>query len=156
MLSVKTILHPTDFSEQAECALHLAFSLASNYHAQLIIAHVVQLPIVFGTGMITSTTDFQDELNVEPFKIDMPDDRVEVVRQLKVGTPATEILQLAQLSHADLIVMGTHGRRGISRPLLGSVAEEVMRDAKCPVLIVRTPMARAEGRQSVYPMEELV
>jgi len=156
MLAIKTILHPTDFSEQSEYAFQLASSLASDYQAQLVIVHVVQSSIVFGDGLVVSATDYQDDLKEELLELEVPNEQVKVARQLEEGKPAAEILQLARLSHADLIVMGTHGRRGRNRLLMGSVAEEVMRDATCPVLVVRTPLATVPVNQSGRRTEELV
>jgi K+-sensing histidine kinase KdpD len=66
---------------------------------------------------------------------------VRVLHRLEDGNPATEILHLAKKMNIDLIVMGTHGRRGLTRLLMGSVAEKVGRQASCPVLTVRTPIA---------------
>jgi nucleotide-binding universal stress UspA family protein len=67
------------------------------------------------------------------------DPSVPVVRQLVEGNPAMEILHMAEMIDADLIVMGTHGRRGLKRFLMGSVAEHVLERARCPVLTVKTP-----------------
>jgi nucleotide-binding universal stress UspA family protein len=72
------------------------------------------------------------------------DPRLEVRHRLAEGDPAEEILRAAEEEGADLIVMGTHGRGGLSRLLMGSVAEAVMRKALCPVLTVRGPIP-AEG-----------
>jgi len=156
MLAIKSILHPTDFSEPSECAFRLACSLASDYQAQLVIVHVIQLPIVFGEGLVASTTEPDDDLKEELFDLTVPDRRVKVVRHLEQGTPAAEILHLAKLSHADLIVMGTHGRRGINRLMMGSVAEEVLRAAQCPVLTVRVPVAKAKSSRAALIGEGLV
>jgi nucleotide-binding universal stress UspA family protein len=64
-----------------------------------------------------------------------------VERRLVIGDPALEILDEAQESKVDLIVMGTHGRSGLGRLLMGSVAESVVRKAACPVLTVKAPIA---------------
>src|ERR1017187_7219799 len=85
MLSIKTILHPTDFSEPSEYAFQMACSLASDDQAQLVIVHVIQSPIVFGAGVETATTGFQDDLMEELSKLDVPDEQVRVVRQLEEG-----------------------------------------------------------------------
>src|SRR5438045_3155548 len=142
MLAIKTILHPTDFTAQSDYAFQVASSLASDYQAQLVILHVVHSPTVFGDGFAAGTADWNDGLKEELLELEVPDEHVNVVRQLEEGQPAAEILHLARLSHADLIVMGTHGRQGLNRLFMGSVAENVMREARCPVLIVRSPVAR--------------
>jgi nucleotide-binding universal stress UspA family protein len=69
----------------------------------------------------------------------VPDPEVQVERRLEQGDAATEIVRVAQETHCDLIVIGTHGRTGLSRVLMGSVAEKVLRQAPCPVLAVKTP-----------------
>jgi len=83
-------------------------------------------------------------LNLEPAedmleKIVLPDPSVPCVRRVTVGDPASEIVNVAKEENVDLIVMSTHGRKGISRLLMGSVAELVVRRAHCPVLTVRQP-----------------
>ena len=70
----------------------------------------------------------------------VPDSNVPVERRLLAGDPADAIIRLAESEHIDLIVMGTHGRRGLSRLLMGSVAESVVRVAPCPVLTVKQPV----------------
>ena len=130
MLPIKTILHPTDFSERSENAFRLACSLASDYGANLVIVHVVGVPLILGDAVILPGTDVaHDDLRDKLDDLEVPDDRVGVTRRLEQGSPATEILRMAALCHADLIVMGTHGRRGLPRFLMGNVAEEVVRKA---------------------------
>lgn len=131
MLSIQTILHPTDLSPRSEYALQLACSLARDHGARLIVLHVVQPPEDKGIAW--------DAL----VKRQAPDPKVSMERQLEVGNPAKEILRLAQELRCGLIVMGTHGRTGLSRVLMGSVAEEVSREALCPVLTVKNPFAQA-------------
>lgn len=131
MLSIQTILHPTDLSPRSEYALQLACSLARDHGARLIVLHVVQPP--------EDKAIAWDAL----VKLQAPDPKVSMDRQLEVGNPAKETLRLAQELHCGLIVMGTHGRTGLSRVLMGSVAEEVSRKALCPVLTVKNPFAEA-------------
>ena len=155
MFSIQTILHPTDFSQPSYGALRFACSLASDYNASLVIVHVANAPVVLGTELvIPGTEDCQEKLEEELHRMQVPDNRIGVIRRLVEGSPATEILRVAQLSCADLIVMGTHGRRGLNRLLMGSVAEEVVRKATCPVLTVRMPhvgnMAGGHGYQAKY------
>jgi nucleotide-binding universal stress UspA family protein len=64
------------------------------------------------------------------------------------GSPVTEILNLAEVENVDLIVMGSHGRTGLSRLLMGSIAEGVMRQAKCPVLVVKQPAAEIQAKNT--------
>jgi nucleotide-binding universal stress UspA family protein len=145
MLPIKTVLHPTDFSERSDQAFHLACNLASDYGANLVILHVVRMPILLGDGvMMPSVSAREDVLRDKLLSLEVPD-QVDVIRKLEEGNPAAEILQLAQLCHADLIVMGTHGRRGLQRLVMGSVAEEVVRRAACPVLTVAAPTTPANA-----------
>jgi nucleotide-binding universal stress UspA family protein len=156
MLNMHTILYPTDFSENSECAFHLATALARDYDAHLIILHVAPGPVAiygFGDGMLPPTGEWNDDLRQELEEIRVHDPMIRVTRRLEEGDPVTEILRVAKETHADLIVMGTHGRRGLRRMLMGSVSELVVRRAPCPVMTVRTPVqeevpagAMEEGR----------
>jgi len=141
MLNIKTILVPTDFSDAAEGAFHLACSLARDHGSRLEILHVVTPPTVAYTEglMLPPTQDIKDELWAKLDSI-RPTEGVEVDRHLLEGEAAAEILRTARSTNADLIVMGTHGRRGLTRLLMGSVAEEVVRKSPCPVLTVKVPL----------------
>jgi nucleotide-binding universal stress UspA family protein len=157
MLPLKTILHPTDFSEPSESAFRLANSLAADYAAQLVILHVVFVPVRFSDGLILpGSKGYREQLNGHLFDMEVTDHRIDVVRRLEEGSPATEILQVAQVCVADLIVMGTHGRRGLKRLMMGSVAEEVVRKANCPVLMVRSPLLEHEVRTNDLQEESLL
>jgi len=142
MLAIRTILHPTDFSEQAEFAFRLAAALARDHGARLILLHVISgSAIVYGEGVVPplSLEDDRERWEKELHQLGVSDPSVPVEHRLKDGDPVTEILAVAEQSSADLIVMGTHGRTGLERLLMGSVAEQVVRKAPCPVLTVRTP-----------------
>ena len=143
MLPIHTILHPTDFSASSKCALQLAGSLARDYGAHLIVLHVAPLPAAlygFGEGVIPPDMDWDQEARDELEQIQVADPKVHLSHRLEEGDPVTEILRVAEETNADIIVLGTHGRRGMQRLLMGSVAELVVRRAKCPVLTVRTPL----------------
>ena len=145
MHSIKMILHPTDFSAPAVAAFRCACSLASHYGAQLVIVHVTRASVTYGAGLcFPKAEERQKNLAEELFDLAVPDEHVDVVRRLEQGKPAAEILHLARLCQADLIVMGTHGRRGLKRFLMGSVADEVIRTAACPVLTVRALASEEE------------
>ena len=141
MLAVHIILHPTDFSERSQYALRLACALARDYGARLIVLHVAEtVPIVYGEGMLPPDPGellaaAQERLD----RLQVPDANVRAERRLAQGDAAAEILRVAQEAHADLIVLGTHGRTGLGRLLMGSVAEQVVRRAACPVLTMKTP-----------------
>ena len=137
MLRLNTILHPTDFGDSSAYALELACGLASDYQASLVIVHVIPAPVVFGDGVLfPGHENGADDIREKLSDMDVPLQTVAVTRRIEEGNPAAEILQMAQVCHADLIVMGSHGRDGLRRWLMGSVAEAVMRKATCPVLTV--------------------
>ena len=141
MLRFATILHPTDFSPLSERAFHLACSLARDHGSRLIVLHVAVPPVVGYGGPMTPPPEgdwkaLEEQLN----GILAPENKIQVEHRLEEGNPVAEILRVAQETNCDLLVMGSHGRRGVSRLLMGSVAEHVMRRAKCPVLVVKTPL----------------
>jgi nucleotide-binding universal stress UspA family protein len=157
MLPLRTILHATDFSEHAENALWVATALAHDHQARLLILHV-QPPIYgfAGEGMAFLRHAGEDPntavARLMALHPNVPN--VAVEHRLRIGSPAEEILRLAGEAHADLIVLGTHGRRGLRRLLMGSVAEEVLRRAACPVLTVKTPMPETEAEPASPVAEE--
>ncbi|HEV3142986.1 MAG TPA: universal stress protein [Gemmataceae bacterium] len=145
MSTIQTILYPTDFSSCSSQAFQLACSLARDYGARIIVLHV-QLPpvIVYGEGVIpTDPLAYARQLHAQLADVKISDPRVQLEHRLIDGDAATEILRLADEKKCDLIVMGTHGRTGLGRLLMGSVAEEVVRKAKCPVLTLRCALPSA-------------
>jgi nucleotide-binding universal stress UspA family protein len=145
MLPLHTVLHPTDFSERSEYAFRLACSLARDYGARLVVLHVATPPLaLYGEGVILPEPEAHlAEARKRLDQLEAPGPGVRLERRLAEGDPAAEVLRLAREVGADLIVMGTHGRTGLSRLLAGSVAEQVMRRAACPVLTVRAPFPEA-------------
>jgi nucleotide-binding universal stress UspA family protein len=141
MLRIHTILHPTDFSQRSAYALHLACALARDYHAKLFLLHVVPQPIVaFGEGVIPPEPEFRIEEGWQRLnELVIPGTALGTTRKIAQGDPAAAILDEARSIAADLIVMGTHGRTGLPRLLMGSVAEQVSRRATCPVLTAAAP-----------------
>lgn len=143
MLPIKTILQPTDFSRHSEVAFQLACSLARDYGARLIVLHVLQPPVsvLGGTEALPPLPveygRAEAEAKLHALRSPLPTVRVE--HRLREGDAADEILRLAAEAPCDLIVMGTHGRKGVSRLLMGSVAEAVLRKAPCPVLTAKEP-----------------
>jgi nucleotide-binding universal stress UspA family protein len=142
MLPIKTILHPTDFSPHAEYAYRLASALARDYSARLILMHVKVIPAVaYGefAALPPEPGETMGNLKNRLMQLKPRDCAVEYV--LTEGVPAEEIVTVAKEKVCDLIVMGTHGRTGLGRLLMGSVAELVVRRAPCPVLTLKTPLA---------------
>jgi nucleotide-binding universal stress UspA family protein len=133
------ILFPTDFSTLGQAALEMATSLARDRGAKLIIAHVEEPPMAYGGGEFYYGLDEpnRDELKKMLVEVIPADPSVEYEHRLILGNPATAILHLAEQEGVDFVVMPTHGRTGLLRMLMGSVAEEVVRKAKCPVLTVK-------------------
>jgi nucleotide-binding universal stress UspA family protein len=152
MLPLRTILHPTDFSEHASFAFRLACSVARDHGARLIVLHVLQPPLATlgGYPAVPPLPEGLGEQDVERQLRAMKPPRpgVSVEHRLLVGTPVALILDVARSVPCDLIVMGTHGRKGLGRLLMGSVAEEVVRNAPCPVLTVKNPVALLESANS--------
>ncbi len=156
MIEFEHVLCPVDFSESSNRSLDHAIALARRYESRLTVLHVVPtfepIPV-------------QGELGY-PLQVVNPFTREEVVTEMRrrldaAGVPAnavviaraghasTMIVDEAVASSADLIVMGTHGRRGFKRFLLGSVTETVLREAPCPVLTV-PPHAPADSTRVVF------
>lgn len=140
-MNMKKIVYPTDFSHAGDAALAYATSLARDMGATLIIAHVEEPPAAYGGGELYYglPEPAHDELRRMLHQVLPTDPAVPHEHRLVTGDPATAIVNLAEMEDADLIVMGTHGRTGFSRVLMGSVAELVVRRAKCPVLTFKQP-----------------
>ncbi|REJ70075.1 MAG: universal stress protein [Planctomycetota bacterium] len=141
MMNLKRIVCPTDFSESSDTAVEFAASLARDSKAELQIVHVREAPMPVGgvgaTFAVPQSTK-QDEPANELDRVGPQDGTVSISRRLLVGEPVESIVKFAELHNIDLIVMGTHGRTGLSRLLMGSVAEGVVRNAPCAVLTVRS------------------
>lgn len=149
MLGIKTVLHPTDFSERSNLAFWYAASLARDYNAKLVLLHVAEPAIAgYGDGMLIPTLPVDTEsLRQRLREFRFADPRVTVEHRLIEGDPATEIVGMADLLKCDVIVMGTHGRTGLSRLLMGSVAEHVLRHSPCPVVTIRSGMTMTTSGQ---------
>lgn len=145
MMPIRTVLHPTDFSASSEAALELACPLARGYGVRLVILYVAPYEVTVG-GMMAIPMDpgyYEDALKEIRDRVVGPSPGFPVETCLREGTPAEEILRAADDVGADLIVMGSHGRTGLGRLLMGSVAEAVMRRAGCPVLLAKGPVVTA-------------
>ena len=144
MKAKKRILHPTDFSPAAEAAFEYAVKTAQREDGVLILMHVVEPIPPFADEVYVAVKDAaQDVAEAAARKgFDALLERakkanVTAADVLREGRPAQEIVAVAADEFADLIVMGTHGRRGLRRLVLGSVAQEVVATAPCPVVTVR-------------------
>lgn len=132
MIHVKKILYPTDFSSYSNQAYFHAVALAEVHRASLTILYVY----VPGSGEeATERPYWRNQLEqIRPVNSAIP-----VSHVFLEGDPATEIVRFASDAGMDLIVMGTHGRSGLDRLLVGSVTEKVMRGAPCSVMAVKLP-----------------
>jgi universal stress protein A len=141
-MKAKKIVFPTDFSESGQAGLAMATSLARDTGATLVIVHVEEAPLAYGGGDMYYgvTENLTEQLRTRLETVKPSDPSVPHEHHLLQGDPGWEIVQLADEVGADMIVIGTHGRTGLSRMLMGSVAEAVVRRANCPVLTVKQPM----------------
>jgi nucleotide-binding universal stress UspA family protein len=146
MITLKTILVPTDFSECSDEAVRYGLELARRFDANVHLLHVVHDPATqawagdgFSVPLLEVVEQWQRD-SLERLQTAVPvTDEARVTVQAIVGSPALEILRYASAHAVDLIVMGTHGRGGVSHMLVGSIAEKMVRRAPCPVLTVRHP-----------------
>ena len=139
-MNAKKILFPTDFSASSEAALQMATSLARDSGATLLIVHVQESPLAYGGGELAFTPlDVTRDLEENLRKVMPSDPTVASEHRLVMGDPADSIVRLADEENVDLIVMASHGRTGVARLLMGSVAEAVVRRAACPVLTCKQP-----------------
>lgn len=147
MKRFEKILVPTDFSEFADKALEQALALAQQFKARVYLLHVVndiqqcavdyclseEVVNQFRTSSVDSAkAKLQQVVAKHEHAID-----VQIVPDVKIGTPYVEILNEEQAQNVDLIVIATHGKTGFLHHLMGSVAEHVSRGAKCPVMLVK-------------------
>lgn len=143
MIDLKRILVPIDFSETSDAALRYGVALARAFSARLHLLHVPEHPggaaeAEYPIGLIdTMQNAAHDRLGNLLSDAETRDLMPTFV--MRLGKPSDEIPGYAAEHKIDLIVMGTHGREGVARVMLGSVAEKVVRKAPCPVLTVRHP-----------------
>lgn len=149
MLPIRVILHPTDFSANSQAAWEMACALARDYRARLLLVHVEPPLPVFSEFAVPPECVDQSALERQLAQIKATDSALTVNCKLLVGDEASEINKFAEENRADLIVMGTHGRTGLGRLLMGSVAETVLREAPCPVLTIKTPLKLQAVEQAV-------
>lgn len=152
MAALQTILHPTDFSDSSRHAFDTACALAHDKNTRVIVLHVAPpftgpVPVEPAPNPMVSA-ESQEFLSGRYTWPEPSAAGLVVEHRVSEGEPAREILQLAKAFQCDMIVMGTHGRTGLSRLLTGSVAEEVMRQATCPVLAVKAPLPDTTAMKS--------
>lgn len=148
----KRIVFPTDFSHCSDAALEYATVLARESGGTLLIVHAEESPVAYGGGEmyygILEPTFAELERMLNEIRPTDPEVKYEHRLLRGDGGPAHRIVQFAKDEKADLIVMGTHGRTGFKRLLMGSVAEAIVRRAPCPVLI----MKQHSGKNASVPI----
>ena len=147
MKSFDTFLFANDFSENSEYAFDYALTLAKKFDAKLIIIHVINEPVDL-RGFYVPHISFENlekeiaesaEKMMEKFCRTRAKEYARLETLVISGIPNEEIIKKAEETSAGLIVLGTHGRKGLDHILFGSTAERVLRSAPCPVLSVRMP-----------------
>ena len=149
-MEIKRILFPTDFSEGSAHAVPYVVDLTKHYQARLYVVHVLY-DIAKGTGF------YVPHVNIEELYSDMERNALkecekwcceelrgykEIEYRILKGIPHEEILKFADENTIDILITGTHSRKGLDRVFFGSTAERVVRNAKCPVLTVGPPVQR--------------
>ena len=152
-MAQKTIVFPTDFSTASDAALPHAEALAKASAARLLIVHVEEPPLAYGGGeLYYGLPEPSSERILKMLEDVRPKDpAIPFAHRLTMGDPAGEIVRIAHDEEAEMIVLGTHGRTGMSRLLMGSVAETIVRRAPCPVLVYRET-----AEKLVTPPQEVV
>ena len=154
MESVKNILVPLTLTKDSKNILDYATSIAEKFDAKITVFHVLReqkvdlSEIDYESGFLEKIKKHQEEEIKDELKKFITDELVKkynITTEIKWGQPFLEIVNKAKKINADLIVMGTHGRTGLSHVLLGSVAEKVLRLAPCPVLVTRGNMETASA-----------
>ena len=136
-MNSRKILFPTDFSDCSDAAFEMATEVALEKHATLVIVHVEEPAAGYGGGdfYYPGPSGYNAEgllREVVPVNAAVPYEH-----RLISGDPASAIVKLAEELHAEMIVIGTHGRKGLTRFVMGSVAEAVVRRSSCPVMTVK-------------------
>ncbi|MEO8180207.1 MAG: universal stress protein [Deltaproteobacteria bacterium] len=159
MALFKQILIPVDFSTHSTAAVLLGADVATRFQSSVTLLHVHDpLPYALPPEYEIYSPEQRKRILAELEKGLVAAKRraetagaLSVQTQLIEGTPSRAIAEFAATKHFDLIVIGTHGRRGLQHALLGSVAERVVRTAPCPVLTVRSPEDPASEAAKVWP-----
>jgi len=136
MLRFKKILCPVDFDQNSLLALRLATELAKERGAVLRLLHVVAVPLAPEVALPFGRMESDARIKLERLAHRRVNREVRHEVVIMMGNPGVEVLQAAKRWGADVIVMATHGRKGLRHLVLGSVAEQVLREAPCPVLTV--------------------
>jgi nucleotide-binding universal stress UspA family protein len=152
MISIKKILASTDFSQDSNVAVHYAAQMAPQFGATLYLIHVVEAgeamtdanPAAQRPPLPPTAGVHEAREQLQQLQDEMAD--VKTVIEVRLGSAADGIVAFAREEKADVVVMATHGRRGLARMFLGSTTEQVIRQADCPVISLRHPKKYLTGR----------
>lgn len=156
MAKIQQILVPVDFSECSIAALEQALALGAALGAKVEVLHTYDVPTFLAPNVVVFAGEFEaplvdhaekyarHQLDLFARKMGLSDNPM-VSTSIVMGPAAATILDVAEQRQPDLLVVGTHGRTGVERVLMGSTAEKVLRNAKCPVLAVKAPAPPAGG-----------
>ncbi len=138
----KTILCPTDFSEDSYQALEYGARFARTSEGLLLLAHIIHVPSGELYQSVRPTLNFEDATaRARALLEDIRQKRASAYGKceliVEIGDPYEQLIAIARRRNADLIVTATHGRSGLRHLVMGSVAEKVIRHAPCPVLVIR-------------------
>ena len=155
MIGIRRIVHPTDLSSASQGALTWAIDIAKQNQAELLLIHVLLPPTPIYE--VESALRPQAESTMSALANEAKQKRVSVKRLFLKGTTSVDkqIVRSARILGADLIIMGTHGRTGVSRLLTGSVASRVIARAHCPVLVVRGRSVKATASQRTRSLQKV-
>lgn len=149
MFHPRKILVPTDFSQDSDLAFRMALSIAVTYQARIFLLHVISSTVqqnlvdycldqsivdrVLNESIVFSNEKLQKEIGKNQQSGD-----IKIIPDVRKGQPHEEILKEASERKIDLIVIASHGKTGFQKYFIGSVTEKVMKEAKCPVLLIRS------------------
>jgi universal stress protein A len=161
---VEKIILPFDFSECSQQALNYAISFARNFNSKILLLHVMALSPYVPEIAISMESDqvglkkkLDEKVRSEVLKI--KEQGIEAEGFCVIGEPHSEIIEFTEKEDADMIIMGTHGRTGLTHILLGSTAERVIERAPCPVLTLkleRTAVQKSKPRTATLTQPEPV
>jgi len=149
MFQPRKILVPTDFSEDSVRAFQMALSIAAKYQARIFLLHVISNTVQQSLSdycldqgivarVLSESIVFSNEKLQEAIDKNQQSGDIKVIPDVRKGQPYEEILKEASERKVDLIVIASHGKTGLQKYFIGSVTERVMKEAKCPVLLVRS------------------
>ena len=149
MFQPRKILVPTDFSEDSDLAFRMALSIAVKYQARIFLLHVISNTVQQSLAdycldqsivarVLNESIVFSNEKLQEVIDKNQQSGNIKVIPDVRKGQPYEEILKEAAERKIDLIVIASHGKTGLKKYLIGSVTEKVMKEAKCPLLLIRS------------------